>query len=445
MTRDSTRKSNRAVWVAAAASAAFHLVLLVWFLPPNFSFEPPDEAREKKAFEVETMVEPDQPEEKNEPKDPEVVTRERPEQEEPDEPEERVERETPPEEEKERPDKVEIDRKVVIQETNDEAPEEAEYLSQRANKTDEETRARETTTKNVDPGKPREDVEKQSVAKGNPDDKPGAMAKKTEVSRPKPRQERRREPPPEDDQSARPPREKSEKRVAEAETGVQEVETGVQEVEQTPEQSPLVKEPPPEELFKPQMNDYNKMFAETDERHRERVERERNNRGRSILGDWEERREAVRATLDNNIPEVKPGNHTSVNAKQASYAEYIGRIHRKIHIRWGANYLPKLDTQYSNAHPLSNPDLHTKLEFVINSPNGEIESINIVEASGELMFDAEAIAIAYTVGPHPNPPAEIVSPDGNVYVHWNFWRDQRQCGTFGASIYIVDSRRDRGG
>jgi hypothetical protein len=25
-----------------------------------------------------------------------------------------------------------------------------------------------------------------------------------------------------------------------------------------------------------------------------------------------------------------------------------------------------------------------------------------------------------------------------VYLHWNFWRDQRQCGVFGASIFLVE-------
>jgi hypothetical protein len=30
-----------------------------------------------------------------------------------------------------------------------------------------------------------------------------------------------------------------------------------------------------------------------------------------------------------------------------------------------------------------------------------------------------------------------VSPNGKIYVHWTFYRDGRQCGVFGASIYLM--------
>jgi TonB family protein len=439
MKRERSQKSSGAVWGALGISVLVHLVVLLGFFPPEFVVYTVDESeKEKEEFRVETIVEPSEPEDEEEPDKPEELAE--PDEKEPeDEQQERVEEQDDdkPEEKDRKFERIDIDRKVVTQKTNDEAPEEAEYLSQRANKTDEETRARETTTKEVHPGEANENVEQASVARGNSSDEPGAMAEKTEIARrapapkPEPRPEPRQKPQ---------PREQSEREMPQAEKGVQELEA-------SPEQSPMVEEekPAPEELFEPDVEDYNKMFAEADEKHRERVKKERNNRGRSILGDWREREKMVKGALENHISEVKPGNHTSVNAKSASYAQYVNQIHRKIHARWGASFLPHLDTSYPMGHPLNNPDLHTKLEFVIQSPSGTIESINIVESSGELMYDAEALSISYTVGPHPNPPAEIVSPDGKVYVHWNFWRDQRQCGTFGASIYIVDEQRDRGG
>jgi TonB family protein len=426
------------VWGAFAISVLVHVVILLGFLPPQFRSFIEDETAKKEPFRVETIVEPkDEQDLKEEPDDPEELAEPDERRPDPEEVRERVE-ETDEKDEKERElEKIEIDRKIVTQETNDKAPEEANYLSQRANKTEEETRATETTTREVDPGEPKENVEQASVARGDPSEAPGAREEKTEIARRTPTPEPQPEPEP---RPTPEPREASEQRKPEA-------EEGVQKMEETTEQSPLVEEekPSPEELFKPQVEDYNKVFSETDEKHRERVKKERNNRGRSILGDWREREKMVKAALENHITEVKPGNHTSVNAKQASYAQYINRIHRKIHARWGASFLPMLDTQYPMGHPLNDPNLHTQLEFVIQSPSGTIEAINIVQSSGELMYDAEALSISYTVGPHPNPPAEVVSPDGKVYVHWNFWRDQRQCGVFGASIYIVDNQRDRGG
>jgi TonB family protein len=136
------------------------------------------------------------------------------------------------------------------------------------------------------------------------------------------------------------------------------------------------------------------------------------------------------------IYEVKPGNHTSVNAAPAVYAGYMAALHRKIHQRWPA-YLVSLDTSYPASHPLQRSTLQVTLEFVIEAKTGEFKAVNIVQSSGEMMFDAEAIDTALTIGKQPNPPPQIVSPDGRVYVHWNFWRDGRQCGLFGATIYIV--------
>ncbi|MGM0556244.1 MAG: energy transducer TonB family protein [Myxococcota bacterium] len=440
MNRDGAPQSSQAVWGAFAISVLVHLVILLGFLPPQFTDFADEEAQETEEFRVETIVEPkDEEREEDEPDDPEELAEPDDERPEPEEQQETVEKDEEEQQEEEKLEKIDIDRKVVTQETNDDSPEEADYLSQRANKTEEETRARETTTKEVDPGEPKEDVEQPSVARGDPSEAPGAQDEETEIARRSPTPKPRPEPEPEPRPTVE-PRERSERQKPEA-------EDGVQKMEETPEQSPMVKEekPSPEELFKPKVEDYDKVFSETDEKHRERVKEERSNRGRSILGDWREREKVVKAALENHISEVKPGNHTSVNAKKASYAQYINQIHRKIHARWGASFLPMLDTQYPRGHPLNDPSLNTQLEFVIQSPSGTIEAINIVQSSGELMYDAEALSISYTVGPHPNPPAEVVSPDGKVYVHWNFWRDTRQCGPFGASIYIVDNQRDRGG
>jgi hypothetical protein len=147
----------------------------------------------------------------------------------------------------------------------------------------------------------------------------------------------------------------------------------------------------------------------------------------------------MRASLENYITEVQPGNHTGVNAAPAVYASFIGRIHRKLHPRWGAGYLPRLDSRYSMGHPLSDPTLEVTIEYVIDAKTGKVEAANIAESSGLLMFDASAVAIFHSIGPHTRAPAEIVSPDGKIYIHWTVWRNQQQCGPWGASIFIVDN------
>jgi hypothetical protein len=51
--------------------------------------------------------------------------------------------------------------------------------------------------------------------------------------------------------------------------------------------------------------------------------------------------------------------------------------------------------------------------------------------------DAAAIDTVFRSAPHPHPPHEIVSGDGRTYLHWAFYRNHRQCGTFNAEPYIL--------
>ncbi|HEY1534796.1 MAG TPA: hypothetical protein VGF76_12285, partial [Polyangiaceae bacterium] len=38
------------------------------------------------------------------------------------------------------------------------------------------------------------------------------------------------------------------------------------------------------------------------------------------------------------------------------------------------------------------------------------------------------------------PPREIVSPDGNVYLHWEFHRNSEACSTFNARPFILKAQ-----
>ena len=58
------------------------------------------------------------------------------------------------------------------------------------------------------------------------------------------------------------------------------------------------------------------------------------------------------------------------------------------------------------------------------------------------------IDVAYSAGPYPDPPREIRSTNGKIYVHWRFYRDERQCATSGVDYFILDNaaggrRQDR--
>jgi len=180
---------------------------------------------------------------------------------------------------------------------------------------------------------------------------------------------------------------------------------------------------------------YEEMFGKRDADARDRVEA----RPDRFLGRWNKRAQQMRASLENFTAHVKYGNQMFINTRASVYALYLNAIHQLIHRRWAFDYLRHLDLNFPMGHPLSNPELDARIEFVIDARTGQVEECNIVGSSGELEYDAEAVRVCHESSPGQQAPAAIVSPDGKVYLHWNFWRDTRQCGTFGASIYVLDN------
>ena len=163
-----------------------------------------------------------------------------------------------------------------------------------------------------------------------------------------------------------------------------------------------------------------------------------------LLGRWQKRAAATRAALENLVPKVRYGNHIAINSRKSAYAAWVAGVHRGIHRLWGMGYLRHLDLSHGMGHELSDPSLKATIEFVVDGPTGAIEEVTIVSTSGAIAYDSEAIRVVYAVAPTQPAPQEVQSPDGKVYVHWTFWRDTRQCGTFGVSIYKLnpDGRLD---
>jgi TonB family protein len=152
-------------------------------------------------------------------------------------------------------------------------------------------------------------------------------------------------------------------------------------------------------------------------------------------GRFERKMEVVRSALENFTPDVKPGNQTALKTRAAPFAVFLARMHRDIHPLFAFGFLESLSDKPGN-HPLNQPNLMTTLEIVING-DGTVHKINILRHSGRLDFDMAALDTVMTASPYENPPEEIRSPDGRVYLHWAFYRNHRQCGTFNAQPFIL--------
>lgn len=179
---------------------------------------------------------------------------------------------------------------------------------------------------------------------------------------------------------------------------------------------------------------------------KDRVDEERQVAARKMSatkGRWERNLQAIKSSLENFVPDVRPGNQTALKTRAHPFAVYIARMHRRIHELWGFGFLEDLDGKAAN-YPLNDPDLWVNLEVSVNS-DGSLHKVTIAKTSGKTEFDVAAVHTVVTAAPFEATPEAIRSVDGRIYLRWGFYRNWRQCGTFNVEPYILSEVPDDGG
>jgi hypothetical protein len=131
--------------------------------------------------------------------------------------------------------------------------------------------------------------------------------------------------------------------------------------------------------------------------------------------------EKFRPAIENYEPTVQLGNQTALNAARSVFATYLVTIHNRIHPIFAEEFLEFLNGLPKN-HQL-NQDLVTHLEIVLDKTTGRIVKMGVTKPSGVTGFDLAALSSVDRAGPFGKAPEAIVSPDDNVYLHWEFHRD----------------------
>ena len=162
--------------------------------------------------------------------------------------------------------------------------------------------------------------------------------------------------------------------------------------------------------------DYEYVFGSEAKADRQFAQKERSAR----LGKHAQRLARVTSALENFIPEVKPGNQTALNTRAAPFAAFIARMHRNIHRAVGIRRARGLGRACRRPARSTTNRLMTTLEIVLNR-DGTVSKVTLVRASKYLPFEAAAIDVVYSAGPYPDPPREIRSGNGKIYVHWSFF------------------------
>ncbi len=147
--------------------------------------------------------------------------------------------------------------------------------------------------------------------------------------------------------------------------------------------------------------------------------------------------ERWRPAIENYVATVTLGNQTALNTAAAPFATYLNRIHNRLHPIFAVSYLGFLDSLPGSAG-LHDNDMKTNLEIVLSQSNGSIVKMGVTRTSGVTAFDISALESVQRASPFGAPPSSIVSPDGNVYLHWEFHRNPLfACSTYFARPYII--------
>jgi hypothetical protein len=120
------------------------------------------------------------------------------------------------------------------------------------------------------------------------------------------------------------------------------------------------------------------------------------------------------------------------------FAIYLLGMHKRIHPIFADEYLASFD-DLPKGRQLDH-DLVANLEIVIDKTTGQVVRVGVIRTSGERTFDVAALQSVMRAAPFDRAPDSIASPDGRVYVHWEFHRDPVDaCTTRNAWPFLLKS------
>jgi len=146
-----------------------------------------------------------------------------------------------------------------------------------------------------------------------------------------------------------------------------------------------------------------------------------------------------RSSIENYTPSVQLGNQTALNTAASAFGSYLSMIHNRIHPIFADSFLGSLDNLPAS-HPMNNQDLSTEVEIILDQESGNVVRMGVTKFSGITAFDIAALDSVKRAAPFGTPPREIVSPDGKVYLHWEFHRNQYACSTLNARPFILKAQ-----
>jgi TonB family protein len=121
---------------------------------------------------------------------------------------------------------------------------------------------------------------------------------------------------------------------------------------------------------------------------------------------------AMAGAPNNDLLNLPTADRLALNTQKIQFAGYLNRIRRLVNFYWDQN-LQNLPTA-ARAN-LSRAAYQTEV-FVVLDGRGGLESVEITQSSGSRPLDNAVVRAFQIAGPFPNPPEQLIAPDGRVYL-----------------------------
>jgi TonB family protein len=115
---------------------------------------------------------------------------------------------------------------------------------------------------------------------------------------------------------------------------------------------------------------------------------------------------------NNDLLNERMGDRLALNTREILFAGYLNRIRRLVNFYWSQN-LQNLPP--SARARLTRSSYRTEV-YVVLDGSGSLENIEVTKESGSRELDHAVVQAFRIAGPFPNPPSQLVSPDGRVYL-----------------------------
>ncbi|RJO66725.1 MAG: energy transducer TonB [Myxococcales bacterium] len=146
---------------------------------------------------------------------------------------------------------------------------------------------------------------------------------------------------------------------------------------------------------------------------------------KSLLPDMQTASELAGTPMNDYLRNIEEGDETWLNAKGFKYATYYNQIKRKVAQRWDP---VQVQQRYDPTFAVYGYQSRYTVLMITLDDKGQLEKADVARSSGVDFLDQEAVSAVMRASPFPNPPKGILEQDGKISFPFGFFFELSRSG-----------------